>query len=87
MLPCSAFWQTRRFRLPNPHRRPAGGAAHSGAATGRWRSVDSVCVGGARDQRAFHPFLTLGLLQIEWVIFVILRAIPVFDGDAIAWDW
>jgi hypothetical protein len=25
-----------------------------------------------------------GLLQIEWVIFVILRAIPVFDGDAIA---
>jgi len=28
----------------------------------------------------------LGLLQIEWVIFVILRAIPVFDGDAIA-DW
>jgi hypothetical protein len=30
----------------------------------------------------------LGLLQIEWVIFVILRAIPVFDGDAIAdWDW
>jgi hypothetical protein len=27
-----------------------------------------------------------GLLQIEWVIFVILRAIPVFDGDAIA-DW
>jgi hypothetical protein len=28
-----------------------------------------------------------GLLQIEWVIFVILRAIPVFDGDAIAWDW
>jgi hypothetical protein len=32
--------------------------------------------------------LLLGLLQIEWVIFVILRAIPVFDGDAIAdWDW
>jgi len=27
---------------------------------------------------------SLGLLQIEWVIFVILRAIPVFDGDAIA---
>jgi len=26
----------------------------------------------------------MGLLQIEWVIFVILRAIPVFDGDAIA---
>ena len=31
-------------------------------------------------------FLFGGLLQIEWVIFVILRAIPVFDGDAIA-DW
>jgi hypothetical protein len=31
-----------------------------------------------------HPFK--GLLQIEWVIFVILRAIPVCDGDAIA-DW
>ena len=30
--------------------------------------------------------LIRGLLQIEWVIFVILRAIPVFDGDAIA-DW
>jgi len=29
---------------------------------------------------------TMGLLQIEWVIFAILRAIPVFDGDAIA-DW
>jgi hypothetical protein len=28
----------------------------------------------------------LGLLQIEWVIFAILRAISVFDGDAIA-DW
>jgi len=28
--------------------------------------------------------LIWGLLQIEWVIFVILRAIPVFDGDAIA---
>ena len=27
-----------------------------------------------------------GLLQIEWVIFVILRAIPVCDGDSIA-DW
>jgi hypothetical protein len=27
-----------------------------------------------------------GLLQIEWVIFVILGAIPVCDGDAIA-DW
>jgi len=34
------------------------------------------------------PNLIQGLLQIEWVIFVILRAIPVFDGDAIAdWDW
>jgi hypothetical protein len=30
--------------------------------------------------------LILGLLQIEWVIFVILRAIPVFDDDAIAGD-
>jgi hypothetical protein len=28
----------------------------------------------------------LGLLQIEWVIFVILGAILVCDGDAIA-DW
>jgi hypothetical protein len=27
-----------------------------------------------------------GLLRIEWVIFVIVRAIPVYDGDAIA-DW
>ena len=33
-----------------------------------------------------HTQLFLGLLQIEWVILVILRAIPVFDGDAIA-DW
>jgi hypothetical protein len=32
------------------------------------------------------PLLNSGLLQIEWVIFVILRAIPVCDGDAIA-DW
>ena len=30
------------------------------------------------------PVYVKGLLQIEWVIFVILRAIPVFDGDAIA---
>jgi hypothetical protein len=34
---------------------------------------------------AFHV-QKAGLLQIEWVIFVILRGIPVFDGDAIA-DW
>ena len=33
-----------------------------------------------------YSFLKKGLLQIEWVIFVILRAIPVYDGDAIA-DW
>jgi hypothetical protein len=48
-------------------------------------------------QRTQHPYtarlemnmnIKRGLLQIEWVIFVILRAIPVFDGDAIAdWDW
>jgi|ERR1700694_926494 len=31
-------------------------------------------------------FKKKGLLQIEWVIFAILRAISVFDGDAIA-DW
>ena len=35
---------------------------------------------------ALFPFPKRGLLQIEWVIFVILRAISVFDGDAIA-DW
>jgi hypothetical protein len=32
------------------------------------------------------PHNVSGLLQIEWVIFAILRAISVFDGDAIA-DW
>jgi len=39
-----------------------------------------------RTQEVFGRTLknVLGLLQIEWVIFVILRAIPVFDGDAIA---
>jgi hypothetical protein len=31
-------------------------------------------------------FEIMGLLQIEWVIFAILRAIPVFNDDGIAMD-
>jgi hypothetical protein len=48
--------------------------------------------GSERGQPPFDPtmmtalLLYSGLLQIEWVIFVILRAIPVCDGDSIA-DW
>jgi hypothetical protein len=39
-----------------------------------------------RASSELEHLLKEGLLRIEWVIFVIVRAIPVYDGDAIA-DW
>lgn len=52
MLPCSAFWHTPRFRLPNA---PSQTCRRRRALWGCNGPVE----GGARDQRAFHPFLTL----------------------------
>jgi hypothetical protein len=50
--------------------------------------VESLVIQAERSGRSpdLQTDENMGLLQIEWVIFVILRAIPVFDGDAIA-DW
>ena len=51
------------------------------------RQFHGVCPSGLPTPTSCRPGnqeQNRGLLQIEWVIFVILRAIPVFDGDAIA---
>jgi acylpyruvate hydrolase len=57
-----------------------------------WMKAGDICeieiegIGVLSNAIADESNSNRGLLQIEWVIFVILRAIPVYDGDAIA-DW
>jgi hypothetical protein len=76
-------------RLPESHFRFAKDCNVPEMAAGRsCQRCTPPKSSGLRTQPETELHVHPGLLQIKWVIFVILRAIPVFDGDAIAdWDW